>query len=71
MDEIYDTACPSGNHVYGFNPVAAYFELDCFSRIDVSLPDKSPAVDNDGHFPLRVMPGLTLRYTAFEILTDI
>ena len=50
----------AGEHVNGFNLVAAGFKFDHFIRADLALLNQPVTADHDEKFPLGVVPVLTL-----------
>ena len=59
--EIDDIVRPAGDHVYGFDPLAADLKADLFIRVDIALLDQRAAADDDEELPLGIMPVLSLR----------
>ena len=62
--EIDDIVRPAGDHVDGFDLVAADLKADLLVRVDIALLDQRATADDDEEFPLRVMPVLTLGDTG-------
>lgn len=58
--EIDDIMRPAGDHVDGFDLVAADLKADLLVRMDIALFDQRATTDDDKELPLRVVPVLTL-----------
>ena len=66
--KIDDIMRPAGDHVDGFDLVAADLKADFFIRVDIALFDQRTIADDDEELPLGVVPVLTLGDTG---LADI
>jgi len=62
--QVDDIVGVSGEHVDGFDPVAADLELQDFVRAELALLDKSMPRDHDEELPLGVVPVLALGYAG-------
>ena len=66
--EIDDIMRPAGDHVDGFNLIAADLKADLLVCMDIAFLDQRSTADNDEELPLTVMPMLTFGDAG---LTDI
>ena len=60
ITQIDDIMRPAGDHMDGFDRVAADLKADLLVRVDVTLLDQRATADNDEELPLRIVPMLTL-----------
>ena len=65
ITEIDDVMGPAGDHIDGFDLVAADLKLHGFSGVDVPLLDQSVAMDHNELFPFGIVPVLSLGDTGF------
>ena len=63
--EIDDVVRPAGDHVDGFDLVAADLKADFFIRVDIALLDQRVTANNNEELPLAVVPVLTLGDARF------
>ena len=66
VTEVDYIVCPSGNHVDGFNPVSADFELHRLPRVDIPFLYKSVTVNDNELLPFGVIPVLSLGYSGLR-----
>ena len=66
--QIDDIMRPAGDHVDGFDLVAADLKADFLVRVDIAFFNQRATADDDEELPFTVMPVLTFRNTG---LTDI
>lgn len=60
VTEIDDVMRPAGDHVDGFDLVAADLKADLLVRVDITLLDQRASADDDEELLFRVVPVLTL-----------
>ena len=66
ITQIDDIMRPAGDHVDGFDLLAADLKADLLIRVDIALLDQRVTTDNDEELPLTVMPVLTLGNTGLR-----